>query len=363
MKKIIWIAVAIIVIAIVAVTVSKRNSNVDFGMVKLGVIAGTTGQYAPAGEAYLKGFSLALEQWNSSDAKPKFEAVFEDDGFDAKKGLTAYQKIKGIDGVAAYAVLSSFTIDAIYDLARADAKPIALGFEQSKPAEADNIFQVLPAARPVQLALGMKLKELGYKSPAAAVSNNTPVYQNFFSGFSEGYGEGVTKFEIGSDVAGIRSQALAIVAAKPDVVTFFMAPKDGALLVKEILKIAGDKKPYFAFDQSIQSGSTDYKTILGVDMKKLDGSIVSMSKNDLTDAFKNSYKQKYGAEPSFGADMGYNAFMTLADTYNGNLKTWIKNLSDARIKGADGELSFDSKGLRVPNVFFGNLKDGAVEVK
>jgi ABC-type branched-subunit amino acid transport system substrate-binding protein len=355
MKKIIA-AILIVLVGWFIFTKSTKETK----EIKLGVIAGVTGTYAPAGEAYVKGFNLALEEWNKTKS-PKFNAVIEDDGFDAVKGLSAYKKLSSSDKVDAYAILSSFTIDAVYDLVHSEKKPVALGFEQSKSAENDNIFQVLPAARPVQFALGQKVKELGYKKPVAVVSNNTSVYQNFYSGFNDGYATPVKKFDIGSDIGGIRSQALAIVADKPDVVAFFTAPKDGALLVKEILKITTDSnRPYFVFDQSIQSGSTDYKNILGLDFSKIDGGLVSMSKNDLTSAFIESYKAKYNEAPPFGADMGYNSFMLLANTYANTSSAWIGNMNKAKFVGADGDVHFDSVGLRVPNVFFGTLKGGDV---
>lgn len=354
----------IIVIALVIGGVWYYQSNKPVSVtgepVKIGVIAGTTGQYAPAGEAYVKGFNLALEEWNSSHEQ-KFTAVIEDDGFDPAKGLAAYKKISSLDKVEAYAILSSFTIDSVYDLVHAENKPVALGFEQSKPAEDDNIFQVLPAAKPVQFALGQEVKKLGYKKVAAAVSNNTSVYQNFYDGFKDGYSGEVKKFDVGSDVAGIRSQALAISAGKPDVIAFFMAPQDGALLVKELLKIySSSERPFFVFDQSIQSGSTDYTNILGADFSKINNSLVSMSKNDFTPNFTSGYKAKYNTEPPFGSDMGYNSFMLLANTYDKSSGNWIKNMEKVKFAGADGEVYFDEVGLRVPNIFFGKLDNGKI---
>ena len=166
---------------------------------------------------------------------------------------------------------------------------------------------------------------------------------------------------MGSDVGAIRSQALAIVSLKPEVVAFFMAPKDGAQLVKEILKITNSSnRPYFVFDQSVQSGVVDYQTILSSDISKIDGSLVSMSKNDFTTDFTKAYSVKYNEKPPFGSDMGYNSFMLLANTYDKNSQVWITNMKKAKFTGADGEVYFDQTGLRVPNVFFGKLKDGKV---
>ncbi|TRZ64909.1 MAG: ABC transporter substrate-binding protein [Spirochaetia bacterium] len=356
-KIVIGVIIVVLVIGGIWYGVNQRPAEITFG-----VIAGTTGQYAPAGEAYLQGLKLAQEEWNNGHAL-KFNIIVEDDGFDAVKGLSAYQKLKSLNKVDAYAIVSSFTIDAIYDLIHKEGKPVALGFEQSKPAENDNIFQVLPAAKPIQFALGKKIKELGYSKPIAAVSNNTPVYQNFYDGFKDGFGTDVKKFDIGSDIGGIRSQALAIVDAKPDVVAFFMAPKDGALLVGELLKLTALKdRSYFVFDQSIQSGSRDYQEILGSDMSKINESLVAMSKNDFTADFINSFKTKYNEDPLFASDMGYNSFMLLANSYNSNAEKWIGNMKTIKFVGADGEVYFDNVGLRVPNVFFGKLIDGKVVI-
>lgn len=361
MNKIIgWVVVVIIVIAGIHWYVNKRPSSDSNQPIKIGVIAGTTGQYAPAGEAYIQGFNLALQEWNESGKTPRFEAVIEDDGFEAVKGLSAYKKLREVDQVDAYAILSSFTIDAVYDEVQAENKPVALGFEQSRPAEDDNIFQVLPAAKPVQFALGQKVKELDYKKPIAAVSNNTPVYQNFYDGFQAGFVDEVVKFAVGSDIGGLRSQALAMMASKPDAVAFFMAPRDGALLVKELLKIASVDRPDFFFDQSIQSGARDYEEILGMEIAKIDGSLVSMSKNDFTEDFKNNFTAQYNVAPPFASDMGYNSFKLLASTYAPTSQVWIKDMGVAQFAGADGDVSFDAVGLRVPNIFFGKLQDGKV---
>ncbi len=358
-RRILWVILALAAI-LVALGFVWHFSRPSERSVTIGVIAGTTGQYAAAGEGYLRGFDLAMEEWNAAHSL-KFGAIVEDDGFDAQKGVSAYQKLRNIDHVAAYAILSSFTIDAIYDQLHAEGKPVALGFEQTRPAQDDNIFQVLPAALPVETALGQKVKSLGYAHPVAAVSNNTAVYQNFYEGFRNGFGRPVEEFRVGSDLGGIRSQALAIVSAKPDVVAFFMAPQDGAQLVKAILQITTmGTRPYFVFDQSVQSGGSDYQNILGSDAPRIDGSLVAMSQNNFTPDFTVAFKAKYGEDPVFGSDMGYNSFMLLADTYDPSEKEWVANMKTAQFAGADGAVSFDSVGLRVPNIFFAKLKNGNV---
>lgn len=346
-----------IIVGLFALSVKKPSTSI----IKIGVIAGTTGQYASAGEGYLKGFNLAVEEWNKSNSN-KFEPIIEDDGFDANKGLLAYKKLKEINKVDAFAILSTFTIDAVYEDVVMQGKPVALGFEQSVPATADAVFQILPAARPVQKKLGEYVKQLGYKKVAVVVSNNTSVYQNFYEGFKEGYEGGVQKINIRPDISLIRTEVSKILSEKPDLVVFFAAPKDGALTVKEMINQSKGSIPKLAFDQSIQSGVVDYKTILGSSIEKIDGSIVALSRNDLSEKFKLAFKKKYDTLPPFGADMGYNSFMLLAHSYNKNHSTWIKNMQDG-VVGADGDVKFDENGLRVPNIYFAVLNKGDVVIK
>lgn len=333
----------------------------DPEVVTIGVIAGTTGQYAAAGEGYLKGFELAREEWNMGHAL-QFNEVVEDDGFDSKKGISAYTKLKSVDAVDAYAILSTFTIDVVREDVTNAGMPVALGFEQSAAATDDTIFQVLPAARPVQKKLGEHLKET-YKKPFAVVSDNTPVYENFYSGFAEGYAGEIHKEMIHNDAGLARTLATKILADKPDVVVFFTAPTDGAMVVRELLRQSSGPLPQLAFDQSIQSGIQDYKEILGTDLPKLDGAIVALSKNDLTQGFKVAFKAKYNMDAPFAADMGYNSFMLLATTYSADQAEWVRNMKGAQFAGADGEVTFDAAGLRVPNVAFGTFKNSEVVVK
>ena len=176
-----------------------------------------------------------------------------------------------------------------------------------------------------------------------------------------GFGNNVQKFEMGGDIGTIRSQALAIVSGKPDIVAFFMAPQDGALLVKEILNITSpSNRPHFVFDQSIQSGLSNYQKILAGSISKINGSMIAMSKNDFTQDFVRAFNEKYHKDPVFGSDMGYNSFMLLANTYDPNPGRWISNMKAVKLTGADGTLSFDVVGLRVPNIFFAELENGNV---
>lgn len=361
MKNFTWAVPAVILVIIVGFLVLKAPTQ-NSEMITIGVIAGTTGDYAAAGEGYVNGFKLARSEWNATH-KLQFTDVIEDDGFNAQKGVAAYAKLKSVNKVDAYAVVSSFTIDAIANDLQKEGKPVALGFEQSTPAQDDNIFQVLPAARPIQQALGEHLNTLGYKHPVVVVSDNTPVYANFYAGFVDGFRSGSIKEDLGSDPTAFRAVALKVKADNPDIIIFYTAPSSGALTAREVMRDFDTKVPQLAFDQSIQSGLTDYQQVFGKTLAQLNGAIIALSKNDFTPAFTQAYQAKYGIQPPFGSDMGYNSFMLLALTYDSNSAQWIKNMQAAHFVGADGNVTFDSVGLRVPNIYFGKLENGKVVAK
>jgi ABC-type branched-subunit amino acid transport system substrate-binding protein len=68
----------------------------------------------------------------------------EDDGYDSKKALSAYQKLTGVDNIDALISASSPSISAIYDLVTKTDMPVIQGGEQPVEPTDDNVFQIMP---------------------------------------------------------------------------------------------------------------------------------------------------------------------------------------------------------------------------
>ena len=345
----------VVVIAIFAI-ITTLNKNKEPENITLGVISGLSGDYAAVGEAFMKGVDLAQEEWNTANPNKKFSTIKEDDAFDAKKGISAYRKLTSINNVDAIINMTTVTIDATYGDVVKSGIPYALGFEQGIEAENDNIVQLWPGTSPAEIKLGAAIKEKGFKNVVIFVDNTSSAFTRFADAFKKGYELPVQEIKIAADGTELRLAALKATTYKPDAIVFITKPTSGAQLVKELKNL--NKGPYqFVFDANIQTGFTDYTKILG-DTNILNGSILYTVPNVYRSAFNDAFRKKFGSEPSIGSETGYNAFILLSSSYDSNKSTWVSNMQKASFEGADGKISFDENGVRIPELKIGTIENG-----
>jgi len=352
------LALVVLVALVVVVVVSYGRES---GAVTIGVISSTSGKYAQAGESFVRGVELAREEFVSNNPKVEVELLVEDDEFSEKKGLLAYSKLTDVNKVDALINLSSPTIGVIYDMAVENGLPvIQFGVQPIAPV-ADNIFQISPSADAPLAAYGVKVKELAGGEKAVFVYENIPAVLLFADAFKKGYGDLSTleEYKLDPTDRDVRTVAARIVSAKPKVVATVITPELGALLVKEILKLM-PTPPLFAFDSQMQAGFADYERILG-DMSVLDGSLVLVIKSEPNPGFIAAYKAKYGSEPGFGADWGYDAFNTLMRAYDKNIEKWKQNIQKTNFAGTTGLITFDEAGVRQARKEFTIIEDGKLK--
>ena len=110
-----WLVGALVIIILIIVGFSEFKGNVDNGPIKIGVILPLSGNLAFLGESAKQGAELALE--NYAGTKNKYELIFEDDQFDAKKTVTAATKLISIDKVDAIVSFGSSGGNAVKSLA------------------------------------------------------------------------------------------------------------------------------------------------------------------------------------------------------------------------------------------------------
>jgi branched-chain amino acid transport system substrate-binding protein len=352
MKK--SISVLVVSVIILGVYFLRGDSS---SAIKIGLISGTTGDYAVVGENYNKGVELAKEQWSTRYPNQAISLITENDEFNAKRGLSAYQKLASVDNVDAFISMTTITVDAAYDLIHQSGKPFIQGFEQSKPAEKDNIFQLWPSGIPTETLLGAHVKEKGYKNVVIVVSQNLETWSNFANAFVAGYGEGTTRILVDSNSKDVRTDVVKLLALKPDAMVLYTVPQQAALIVKEAQKQS--KSPLvFVFDQDIQTGEKEIKEVLG-GFGALNGSIAMVTGGDKdAQEFVDAYKNKYGADPGIGASTGYDSFNTLMKAYNPDTKKWLESIQDTNILGASGSITFNDVGLRTAKVIIGPIIKG-----
>ncbi len=338
---------AIIVVGLIAHNLQKTTSPQDKS-IKLGVIAVLSGQYAMVGENYVKGLNLAQEMYAKEHPDQKVSVVVEDDGYNATKGLSAYEKLTQVDKVDGLLNVSTLTMDAIYARAKQANMPVVQGFEQGVDPTDDNVFQLFPGNMATEIALGAHTKNAGYKNVAAFYANNA-VYIRFMNAFEEGYGGAGTlqKFPIAIDNHDYRTFVTKALATNPDAILFIATPEQGALIIKTIREQTKHAYP-FIFDANIQTGFTEYKHLLG-DTNILNGSTVVVVRTHMNAEFVKNFKAKYGSEPGIATDLGYDSFNFALRTHADSGAEWIKNMKAASFEGVGGKIVFDAVGVRTPD--------------
>lgn len=352
------IAALIVFIAIFSIKNNSLESTED-KVIKLGLISPLSGEYAAVGQNYQRGIELAFDEYKKNNPNQKIELTVEDDGFDVKKGISVYKKLTDINHVNALMMLSTPVIDAIYgDITKTDLIVMQLGI-QTKGIAPDNIFQTSPLP---DYPISEFTKYLNNKNDfkkIAVVYDNTAGGISFYEAFQKEYKKDYIPLIV-NNKSDLRSYATKISKDEDiDSVLFLTSPDNGALLVKDIITF--DKTiPTFAFDPQLYTGYENYRKILG-DMNKINGSLSLWLKEGDSAKFKELYKAKYGEEPSFLADFGYDTFNVLMKNYNKDHITWMKNIQDYNDKnGVSGSISFDKDGVRVQDIVINKIVNGEI---
>jgi len=350
--------IGLIIVVLAAVGISyliKPRNAAPTRPLNIGLMVGATGPYAFIGDNYTKGVNLAKEQWLKDHPGQEVNLFLEDDGFDQKKGVLAYQKLTSIDHIDALVNMTSTSIDAIYSQAKDANLPIAQGGEQGIEPTDDNVFQMIPGNIATEITLGAAVKDKGFNKVTVFVANNS-TFVRFLNGFKKGYGGDVNEILINPDERDYRTHVTKGLENDPDAVVILTTPEQGANVVK-IMRQLSPKPHQFIFDANIQTGFPDYQRILG-DMNILNGSVVVDINQHSNPEFVSAFKAKYGSDPGVGTDWAYDQFMLLMRTYSPDRVHWIANMKKASFDGAGGKVEFDEVGVRKPDFTIGSITDG-----
>ncbi|MEN9405657.1 MAG: hypothetical protein RLY47_616 [Candidatus Parcubacteria bacterium] len=350
-----WILGIVVLALIVWVGISQSGSREEVGEIRIGMISILSGEYSVVGENIRNGALLAVEQYNTTHPDGQIVFIVEDDGYDSKKALSAYQKLTGVDNIDALINASSPSISAIYDLVTKTDIPVVQGGEQPVEPTDDNVFQIMPGNIDSERQLGAYLKDQGFKTPAVVYTQDDTLMR-FKDAFVKGHGGDVKEFALSPAEKDFRTSVLKVAESNADVVVMIMFPEQGALFVKEYLT-QQQELPQLAFDANFQSGFFDYQRILG-DVSVLDGTIVATLATDISDQFASEYKVRFGTEPGFWSDLGYDAVNLLVSTHASDGQKWIENVKEASYSGVGGAVEFDVVGVRKPQVEMVKIIDG-----
>ncbi|MFA7315114.1 MAG: ABC transporter substrate-binding protein [Candidatus Magasanikbacteria bacterium] len=329
--------------------------------VKIGVISPITGLIQGGdnlGQGFVNGLILAQEDYKSQNPDAKFEIIIEDDGYDSKKGMSAYQKLTSINKIDALINLSSPTIDSITQNIKQQEIPVVqLGLE-SEIME-DTIFAIYPDQAAIGV-LGTTAEQDGAKRVVIA-TQQIKAYESLVSDFQSNF-EGETEvLRMSPSENNLKPTALKIKELNPDAVVLFMGSKEGSQLIKEMNNI-GYKPNNLYFDISLQYGIADYAEMLG-GLDKINGAKSLYMSSNMNFDFEQRYEKRFGERFSLLAGFGYDAYMTTVKTYDNNSEVWIKNISKYKDEGVTGTIQFNNLGVRPPTFEIAEVVNGELIVK
>ena len=337
-----WFVGAIVLIVLIIAGFSTFRSPVGTGLIKIGVILPLSGNLAFLGESAKQGAELALEKYG--DSKNKYELIFEDDQFDAKKAVTAAQKLISIDKVSAIVTFGSSGGNSV--------KPIA---EQNKilhfavatdpnTADGKHTFNHWTPAKEEVRALVAELISKNIKKIGLLTVNQ----EGMLAIANE-----ITKQTADTDISIITNQKFNV--GEKDFHTLITKVKESSIemlvmvnyspeieILGRQIKAAGIKTPMTSvegFDQT-----TDPKLFSGY---------WYASASDPSGDFINAFQTKYSKAPGFGTGNVYD-IVTLIITASEKATNHIKPTADQTIsklleikdlKGAMGNLSIGSDGM------------------
>ncbi len=357
MNKFYKISGAVLIIALATLAIARMRPA--SGDIKIGVISPMTGLISGGsnlGENYANGVKLAIEDYKALHPGINISYVLEDDGYDSKKGVSAYQKLVNLDKVDALLNLSSPTIDAVYETARKDGLPIMQLGEQAQSSD-DNIFQVYPGNKAAIEALGAELQNRGYQKIVVA-SQQLAAYERWVNDIKTTFKGNVVHERISPTENDLRPIALKVAQEKPDALVILMGSSAGAELVKNLHQ--QNNLPPLYLDTALNLGLGDFQKVLGSDLGALEGTVAVSITSYTSDDFKERYKAKYGMDAGALADYGYDSAMILLSSHDSNRGKWMENISNADYQGVSGRVSFEPDGTRIPEYKLVTVRSGAI---
>jgi len=333
MNKNTWVGIGVIVLIIIGVWYYQTNKPAPAAgePVKVGVIIPLTGDLASLGENSKNGVMLALQDLEKTNSK-NIEVFYEDDRFDPKTTVTAFNKLVEVDKVKAVICLASSPCAAVAPIA--EERKVPLIAVASAPVQLGKQYVVKLEISPVSEGekIYSLIKEKKYEKPASIVATYDGIQTayNKLKSFSDFSSMEVAKETITPDSNDFRTPLTKILTKKPDVIIVGLLPGMAGEFGKQA-RTLGYKGDFVGFN-FIEGEET--LTAAG---KNLDGIVYTQAADPAT-WFAKAYQDKYGKSTGPGSAHLYDAITMLLEGLKSNpsssdgLMSYLKSIKN--FKGA-----------------------------
>jgi len=363
---IIFIALLIAILA-TRCTTSPTGKATDEEVIKIGAILSLTGQGAAWGESGRQGIELAVSDVNAIGGinGKKLVVVYEDDGTESAKAVTAFHKLVSTDKVSAIIGGTwDFNYNAIAPLA--ETYKIILFTPQNLNAEGliinDYTFVMRPDLRKLTWVLEDEIKDENIKR-AAIIRYVSSFGQALSSGMQDIMqktgGELVldeTYNTIGANdcltmvtkVKESKAEAVFIDMMNTDIVNFIKRAKEQNL------------------DIRIFSHSTVEDGLANPEIENtlFNGIVYFDWDTPPSEEFRKKFREKYGEDPSRSTDGAYDSVMIIADAFSNveDKERIYEYIQKNSFKTINGEVTFKDNVINTRVVFVKKVVNGKVEI-
>ena len=370
MKRIFSLVVILLIICgLIWVSCQKK---VEEKVVKIGAVLVLTGPDAKAGQSAKQGIEMAVEEINASGGvkSRKIKVIYEDDGGEPQKSVSAVQKLINVDKVLAIlGPMWSSCVLAVAPIVESKGVVI-LSPTASSPKityAGDYIFRntysdAIEGAKTAEFAS----KELKYGKAGILFINNdygVGLKDAFKRKFEELGGKIVIDEGYDPKTTDFRTILVKVKERSPEVIYIAGYSEMGQLLRQ--MRETGIKIPVLS---CIMFEISDIAKVAG---KAAEGVIYAYPSydpekgNEITLKFAKKFKEKYGTLPDPEAAFSYDAvkILALAMEKGGFTSEDIKNAL-YKIKGYNGvtgKTSFDENGDVIKPVGFKRVHNGKYE--
>ncbi|MES2213381.1 MAG: ABC transporter substrate-binding protein [Patescibacteria group bacterium] len=350
-NKTIWIIVAVVVILILGIWMSKSKKPVitDNTPIKVGAALALTGDASTWGEAEKNGINLAVNEINSSGGinGKTIQISFEDIKSTAKDSISAVQKLVSFDGLKY--IIGPTWLDS-YPGAQGVVKdkdvllisPSASITAVQQGSVTPNVFSVWYRVDALTDGLAQTMKEKE-ETKVALVFQNDPYYTEFIDFYKKAAkAQGIT----------IVSQDL-INPGTSDFKTIFAKMKasgvNGVVFgMYDEQMVAGFLKDHMQIASTISLFSNDFvrQLIESTNNYKsyLEGTVFVENTPGSAD-FVSKYKAAYSTDPVLSASTAYDSVMILADVLKNGGQDPVGYMKSHSFNTVSlGKITFDSIG-------------------
>ena len=349
MKKAIWAIVILVIIGLIwwAAGKSEPLGQNNQEPIKIGAILPLTGPIASAGEFAKQGVELAVA--NLVAEGKKIEVIFEDNAYDSRVGLSAYNKLKTVDKVDAVVVFGSPVAMPLIPIVNADQMPmLALTASAAYSTPDDYAFRIVGTNdTEAKATVDVLVDKLGKKKIAVMYLSNDYGTGGLaaFKKYAIGKATVVAEESAPPGATDYRSQLAKIKAVNPDGVFLATLYREAGTILKQA-KEMGIMVPFMCGQPCV------VPEIFEVAGTAAEGLLVVAPTNNASLEFIQSYQDKYGEDfLSYLTLHHYDAIKVLSsvgevcasDDYSGPcLKKALDDLAD--FPGLSYQINFDENG-------------------